>query len=302
MTNPSPGDWRLAVYGSRSASPAYRARPRSVDRERVVAAQGNDCLYCGIPIGTVIARDVPTKYRYTRREIITLQPNWDHFVPYAYLLRNPRTNWVLACNVCNSIKRARMFSTVEEARRAILPEREARGYEPVREVMARVVVSMREGNAELFPEEMSNRQTAGALGITPRQLNRWRERGCGPEWVGFGHTLRYKREAVQAWLRAQAGDIPAEQAGPAESEAKEDAMPRTQTRHDPECRIPHDPDLDCDEAELLLVEEARHAKWDCTRSPSRTQPFHHFDDTDWSGECVYGCGVTRDQIDGDLDA
>lgn len=71
-------------------------------------------------------------------------------------------------------------------------------------------------------------------------------------------------------------------------------MPRAKVHHEPDCRLPHDTDLDCDEAALIQAEESLHAKWDCTRSPSRTQPFHDFDPQD--GECVYGCGTSRDQL------
>lgn len=79
-------------------------------------------------------------------------------------------------------------------------------------------------------------------------------------------------------------------------------MSRVKARHDPECRIPHHPDLDCDEADRLGDSTGQTARGECSLAPSRTQPFHAFDDTDWSGECVYGCGVTRDRIGGDGDA
>lgn len=72
-------------------------------------------------------------------------------------------------------------------------------------------------------------------------------------------------------------------------------MSRIRIRHDPECKIPHTVDLDCDEAELLRTEESHHAKWDCVRSPSRTQPAHNFDFEN-GGECVYGCGTSWDQL------
>lgn len=122
-------DWRRAVYGrSRISGIGTRRRPHQADRERVIERQGYACLYCEIPISTVIRR--------RGRELI-LRANWDHFVPYSYSQRNPSANWVLACHVCNNIKTSRMFADVEAARRVILPERIAKGYESPEEVFYR---------------------------------------------------------------------------------------------------------------------------------------------------------------------
>lgn len=213
MTALPAGDWRLAVYGSRSAAPAYRTRPRSADRKRVAASQGDDCLYCGIPIGTVITRQVPLKKRYSRSTMVTLQRTWDHFVPYAYLLRNPASNWVLACHVCNLIKKARMFDTVEDARKVILPERERLGYEPAGHVLARLAVSEPDDgpvlDAEHMPESMTNAEAAQVLGISARNLTSWRAKGRGPGWNGHGTAVRYSRDDVQNWLAARAERRPA---------------------------------------------------------------------------------------------
>lgn len=130
-TNELPaGDWRLAVYGrSQISGIGIRRQPRAGDRERIIAQQGYVCLYCEIPISTKI-------WRKTRE--VMLLANWDHFIPYAYSQRNPSSNWVLACHVCNGIKTARMFADVESARRAILPERIAKGYESPDDVFHRL--------------------------------------------------------------------------------------------------------------------------------------------------------------------
>lgn len=115
------GDWRIAVYGRGQVSGSgQRRKPRVVDQQRIIERQGYKCLYCEIPIATRIWR---------RNREIMLRPHWDHFVPYAYSQRNPSANWVLACHVCNHIKTARIFADVESARRAILPQRIAKGYE-----------------------------------------------------------------------------------------------------------------------------------------------------------------------------
>lgn len=132
-------DWRLKVYGALSPAVEQNRRPpRRVDQHRILALQGDVCLYCGIPIGTEISRVRKDRRGWTRTSTVVLRRNWDHFVPYSYIARNPQANWVLACHVCNLIKTARMFDTVEDARHAILPHRERRGYEPVRQVLARL--------------------------------------------------------------------------------------------------------------------------------------------------------------------
>ncbi|MFL1904798.1 HNH endonuclease [Streptomyces tauricus] len=132
MTNHDlqPGDWRLRVYGrGPSSGVSTRSYPRVAERKRAIERQDNRCLYCEIPIGTIIWR---------RSQTVILRTNWDHFIPYAYLARNPSTNWVLACHICNKIKSCRMFATVQAAREAILPTRAGKGYEEAREVLLRI--------------------------------------------------------------------------------------------------------------------------------------------------------------------
>ena len=123
-------DWRLQVYGrSRVSGQDRRRNPRQAERARVLASQGNKCLYCEIPIGTQIERG---------NKRLTLRPHWDHFVPYSYAQRNRSMNWVLACHVCNALKTARMFVSVQAAREAILPIRLRKGYEAPELVLQRL--------------------------------------------------------------------------------------------------------------------------------------------------------------------
>jgi hypothetical protein len=132
-------DWRMEVYSARGLNTAKeRKQPRRGDQRRILAVQGNVCLYCAIPIGTVIARQMHRSTGYIWTTTVTLQRNWDHFVPFAFLIQNPDTNWVLACHVCNRAKRNQMFETVNDARRVILPIREQRGYESPRRVLMRL--------------------------------------------------------------------------------------------------------------------------------------------------------------------
>lgn len=140
--------WRADVY-TRGLNPAKERRgPRKSDQDRILAIQGNVCLYCGIPIGTVIGRAVQKPHGYIWRTTVMLRRNWDHFAPHSYIAQNPGANWVLACHVCNNAKASRIFATVDDARRAILPSRQERGYESVRSVLSRLATGSKRAPAK----------------------------------------------------------------------------------------------------------------------------------------------------------
>jgi 5-methylcytosine-specific restriction endonuclease McrA len=120
--------WRIEVYGRGAGGGVERQTPRVAVKKRIRAAQLGRCLYCELPIGARVKRNGRT---------VALTAHWDHFVPFAYLAQNPEANWVLSCQVCNSIKSDRMFRTVEDAREVILRQREAKGYEVVSETSPR---------------------------------------------------------------------------------------------------------------------------------------------------------------------
>src|SRR5690348_10233210 len=104
MTLPTKADdWRSRVYRSGGITGTRRGRPSAVLRKQMLAKQGHRCLYCDLLFsGTVMRHGRP----------VVLRLVWDHFVPYAYLVRNPSDNWVAACHVCNAIKGSLMFETV----------------------------------------------------------------------------------------------------------------------------------------------------------------------------------------------
>jgi 5-methylcytosine-specific restriction endonuclease McrA len=171
-----PGDWRRAVYGRSHISGTDRRRtPPLAERARIIADQGNRCLYCEIPIGTTVSR---------QNRSVTLQLNWDHFLPYGYMARNPRDNWVLACHVCNKIKWGRFFKTVQEARDVILPARLAKGYEDPLDVLRRLsripTVNLWPDRLRLIGGEIVHyaKQTSSGMWSTAcgleRETSRWR--------------------------------------------------------------------------------------------------------------------------------
>jgi hypothetical protein len=121
--------WQIRVYGRGSGGGVQRQAPQVATRKRITAAQLGRCLYCELPIGTRVKRNGKT---------VALTAQWDHFVPFSYLAQNPDANWVMACQVCNNIKSDRMFKTVEEARAVILRVRDEKGYEAVKETVAKL--------------------------------------------------------------------------------------------------------------------------------------------------------------------
>jgi excisionase family DNA binding protein len=50
---------------------------------------------------------------------------------------------------------------------------------------------------------MSLTEVSEMLGIPVHTLYRWRHKGDGPVGYRVGHHVRYRREAVEAWLEQQ---------------------------------------------------------------------------------------------------
>ncbi|HJV15558.1 MAG TPA: helix-turn-helix domain-containing protein [Propionibacteriaceae bacterium] len=53
---------------------------------------------------------------------------------------------------------------------------------------------------------MSLTDVSEMLGIPVHTLYRWRSKGDGPVGYRVGRHMRYRREAVEAWLEQQADD------------------------------------------------------------------------------------------------
>lgn len=121
----------LAIYGRPLGGGGKRRAPTQLQRGRIMAMQGGACLYCGLPFGRTVARSGASLERRNGKRLpseVRLRVNWDHFIPYAYLAANPGENWVAACQVCNTIKSARIFDTIRDAQSYILPRRRTLGY------------------------------------------------------------------------------------------------------------------------------------------------------------------------------
>ena len=95
------------LWKRESQASGIRQKPSAEYRKAQLERQSHRCFYCELLLGESI--------RYCNR-LVTLRTHWDHVVPFAYLQSNPDKNFVAACHICNNIKAAKVFQTVEEAK------------------------------------------------------------------------------------------------------------------------------------------------------------------------------------------
>lgn len=56
---------------------------------------------------------------------------------------------------------------------------------------------------------LKSREAARMIGISPRTLAKWRQRGIGPQCVRLGYNLVvYRLSDIDAWTRTRAGHMP----------------------------------------------------------------------------------------------
>ncbi|MFB9655061.1 helix-turn-helix transcriptional regulator [Microbacterium imperiale] len=73
--------------------------------------------------------------------------------------------------------------------------------------LADAVASSELLDALIRPDTLADR-----LGTTERNLSEWRITGRGPRYIRIGRSVRYRPEAVDAWLLAQEHASTAEEA------------------------------------------------------------------------------------------
>ncbi len=94
---------------------ARRKRPKTDEAKRILEYQNHKCLYCGIPFDS---------YRTVFGKCEKVRLHWDHRIPFIYAQTN--SDFVASCSVCNGIKSARLFETLDEARAFILKRYEGK--------------------------------------------------------------------------------------------------------------------------------------------------------------------------------
>ncbi len=106
-------------------SDCVERRRHFVSRKKQVAileAQQGCCFYCDRHFGTTV---------FSGQREIALRIQWDHVNPFTYSLDNRDQNFVAACHICNNIKAALIFKSVDEARTFIVGKWEERGISSV---------------------------------------------------------------------------------------------------------------------------------------------------------------------------
>lgn len=105
----------------REAEPEnVRRLPPKEYRDYQLNKQDNRCFYCDALFGDEGFRNqTPVRIKLT----------WDHQLPFAYSQDNRNMNFVAACQVCNGIKSAMVFQTVDEAKAYLSLRRKSKGYD-----------------------------------------------------------------------------------------------------------------------------------------------------------------------------
>ena len=108
------------IYYSRSAETGPRHKPTRRERFEILKAQDYCCFYCHQEFHSVHTHHAKP---------LKLKIHWDHRIPYAYSGDNQASNFVAACQVCNGIKSAHIFTTAEEAQSFLAKRRRQLGYD-----------------------------------------------------------------------------------------------------------------------------------------------------------------------------
>lgn len=99
---------RMPRKVKRECPAAYvRRRPPVPFQREQLALQDWACFWCLKTFGSRVT------IRYRTR---TLQPVWDHVIPFSLSQNNAPHNFVASCQVCNGWKSAMLFPTVEAGR------------------------------------------------------------------------------------------------------------------------------------------------------------------------------------------
>lgn len=64
-----------------------------------------------------------------------------------------------------------------------------------------------------IPRLLNTEQAANLLCLSPRTLESLRLRGGGPEFLKLGKAVRYKPQAINAWIEARRAHPTSEQCG-----------------------------------------------------------------------------------------
>lgn len=99
---------------------AKRRAPAKSKQKKLLDSQGWCCFYCTNSFWSWVYRP--------NRGLHPLGIAFDHMIPYTFLEENPDTNFVAACDVCNSFKGSKLFDSIKDARDHIAWRWRSKGY------------------------------------------------------------------------------------------------------------------------------------------------------------------------------
>jgi 5-methylcytosine-specific restriction endonuclease McrA len=89
-------------------------------KEKIVTGQSGKCFYCERDFG----------YHYQKGgHVYKSTIHFDHSIPFVYSGNSKENNLVAACNLCNLIKKDRMFDDIEALRGYLNGRLKAKGIE-----------------------------------------------------------------------------------------------------------------------------------------------------------------------------
>lgn len=110
-----------------------RYKPPATAQAELLIEWDNRCAYCRLPFGLLVwyrSSSLPREgaklsYRGTfnarRHAAIILHLEWDHFIPFTYSDSNIAGQFLPACQLCNALKGARMFRSIDGVREYLEP-------------------------------------------------------------------------------------------------------------------------------------------------------------------------------------
>lgn len=104
----------------RMCAPDYKRYLSVKAKREILKSQDYRCAYCWKEIGTYVRR---------HGELVLLQVNYDHQVPFAYVSETKERNIVAACHVCNGLKSDFIFQSFDDARLFLIEKRSEKGYD-----------------------------------------------------------------------------------------------------------------------------------------------------------------------------
>lgn len=116
------GDERILRVVREVEADGVRRSPSIGAQQVILDAQERRCLYCNQEFGS-------RQYRQgSKARAVRLHVEWDHLIPFSYTYTCIDEAFVAACQVCNGIKSATVYRTLDDARADLAIKRSLKGW------------------------------------------------------------------------------------------------------------------------------------------------------------------------------